>query len=408
MQGNGLWTDLVSDWLKYTDTTVTTDIHRLWSGISMVAGAMGRRIWTRAVGGKRTYPNLYVMLVGPPGTGKGIIEEVKSMWTETMDPTGGSAFVVGSDSMTRASMIDELSKAKSVTMTKEGPPLIHHSLLIASEEFQVLLPTYDPNTVSVLNALWNNRDHHSETRRHGPSKDVKIPMPQLNIIGGMQPSYLAEHFPDATWNTGLIRRIIMVYSSEKRLQPLFIDNNGAARAKKRILERLGQLSLLHGQMKWHSEAADKINQWHLSGCPPEPGHTKLQVYNTSRTEFAVKLCMVSAISRTFDFAIELEDVDRSIAWLIEVEKSMPDIFRAMQGKSDAAVIDELHYHMMELWVKNGKKPIPLSSIVHFLSTRVPADKIQRVMQIAEGANVITRYAGTDTFYPRPRHQHGVE
>src|SRR5262249_39802036 len=121
-----------------------------------------------------------------------------------------------------------------------------------------------------------------------------------------------------------------------------------------------------------------------------------------------KLSMISAISRTADLVIELDDVKRAISWLLEAESHMPDIFRAMQGKSDAAVIDELHYHLMELWVRGGKKPIPASSLFHFLSTRVPADKIPRVLQIAEVSNVITRYAGTDTFYPRPRHQHGVE
>jgi len=348
------------------------------------------------------------MLVGPPGTGKGIIDEIKAFWTDAMDPTGGHAFKVASDSMTRASMIDELNKATSVHIPKEGPPITMHSLLVAAEEFQVLLPTYDPSTVSVLNALWNNKETHSETRRHGPAKEVKIVRPQLNIIGGMQPSYLAEHFPDATWNTGLIRRIIMVYASEAPRKELFTGDNGAARAKNRILQRLGQISLLYGQMKWTQDAAEKINEWHMAGCPPEPGHTKLQVYNTSRTELAIKLCMVSTISRTADFTIELTDVNRAIEWLVEAESHMPDIFRAMQGKSDAAVIDELHYHMMELWVRNGKKPIATPSIVHFLSTRVAADKIQRVMQIAEGANIITRYAGTETWYPRPRHQHGVE
>src|SRR5262249_47530758 len=154
-----------------------------------------------------------------------------------------------------------------------------------------------------------------------------------------QPAYLAEHFPDATWNTGLIRRIIMVYASEAPKMRLFLEDRNAARTKGKMLQRLGQISLLYGKMKWTVDAAEHIDNWQWEGGPPTPGHSKLQSYNASRTEFAAKLSMISAISRTADLVIELDDVKRAISWLLEAESHMPDIFRAMQGKSDAAVID---------------------------------------------------------------------
>lgn len=407
MVGNGQWKDLVSEFFEYTEDARTSEIHRLWSGIALVGGALGRRVWALAAANKRTYPNLFTMLVGPPGSGKGIIDDVKAFWTEARDPTGGSAFKVAPDSMTRASMIDDLSEAKIVHILKSGPPLIYHSLLVASEEFQVLLPAFDPGMVSVLNALWNNKEEHYETRRHGPAKEVKISKPQLNIIGGMQPSYLAE-FPEATWNTGLIRRIIMVYASGAPRKPLFTSPKGLAHKKQIILDRLGQLSLIYGQAKWHQAAADRIANWHWEGCAPEPTHTKLQFYNESRTELAIKLSLISTLSRTADLQIELEDVDRALGWLFEAEKSMPDVFRAMLGRSDSAILDELHYYMMELWRRQKKEPITKASVYHFLSSRVPSDRIDRLVYTAESANIIMRIAGTETWVPRPRHQHGVE
>jgi hypothetical protein len=375
----------------------------------MVAGALGRRVHTRAVGEKMTYSNLYVMLVGPPGSGKGIIEEVRAFWVGTDDPTGGKAFRVSPDSMTKASFVDELNKATVVHLPKVGPPDTRHELLVASEEFQVLLPAWDSGMVGTLNALWNNRDEHSETRRHGPVKELTIKKPYTNILAGVQPSYLAEHFTDATWETGFVRRVIMIYGADAPRKKLFERDKSVHRLRKNILGRLSHLSTLYGEAKWAPDASIKMNDWYMEGGHPVPDHSKLKWYNETRAEFIIKLSLISALSRTSELLIEVQDVERAMNWLFSAERYMPDVFRAMQGRSDAAILDELHYFMWNLWEKNGKKPIAGRLIYHFLSVRVPTEKIDRIVDVAERSNIIARLGGTpDDWIPRPRHQHGVE
>ena len=116
-QGNGAWTDLISDFMLYTQDYRTSEIHRTWSAITLVGGACERRIWID-VGSYITYPNLYVFLVAPPGHGKGIIEVVRQLWTETRDLEHGrgngemnNAFHVAPQNVTRASIIDDLNDA---------------------------------------------------------------------------------------------------------------------------------------------------------------------------------------------------------------------------------------------------------------------------------------------------------
>ena len=36
------------------------------------------------------------------------------------------------------------------------------------------------------------------------------------------------------------------------------------------------------------------------------------------------------------------------------------------------------------------------------------DKIEKILMMADRANIISRIAGTDTYMPRPKHLHGVE
>lgn len=394
--------------MAYTDSALTTEIHRKWSAIALVAGALERRVWVK-VGDRVTFPNLYILLVAPPGVGKFIVEEVRAFWEETIEPTGGLAFHTAPDSVTKASLMDALVKAKSIRLPIVGPPLIYHPLLIASEEFEVLLPSYDTEFISRLNRIWNNPSHHSETRRTGSVRELSIEFPQLNILAGAQPAYFVSHFPEEAWNTGLIRRIIMVYSGETPLKDVFAETPDRSRIRQQILLRLGHLSQLLGPMSWRAEAAEAIRAWHLASAPPTPTHSKLTNYVRSRTLFRIKLSMISAISRTGELTIHEIDTTRALSWLLEAESLMPDIFREMIGRSDSQIIEELHYFVHTTWAKGRQSPVGTASIIRFLGMRCPSEKVPHVFDLAEKMDVIARVAGTlDQWIPRPKQLHGVE
>lgn len=405
---NGQWTDFVSDFLAFTEGALSPRLFRQWSAIALVAGALERRVWAKA-GSRFAFPNLYTLLVAPPGVGKSIIEDVRAFWTETVEPGGKMpAFRVAPDSMTKASLVDTLAKAKNIRLVPNGNAITYHSLLIPAEEFSVLLPTYDMEYIGTLNSIFNNKPLHEESRRTGTVKELSIENPQINILGGVQPSFLGSVFPEEVWSTGFARRIIMVYSGETPMQSIFYEPELPPQARESILHRLGQMSQMYGQMTWEPAAAEKIDRWHCAGGPPAPTHSKLAHYVRSRTLHAIKLAIISAIARTGHLTIQLADVSRAIEWLLEVEKLMPDIFREMIGKSDSQVLEELHYFVTAMWNKEGRKPIPEKFIWEFLGQRLPSEKIEKVLMVAEKGNVIARQAGTDLWVPRPRPEHRVE
>lgn len=408
MKSNGAWTDFILDFMALTEGTPSPDLFRKWSGIALVAGALERRVWVKA-GTKVAFPNLYVLLVGPPGTGKFIIEDARAIWTETRELNRNApAFRVAPDSMTKASLMDTLAKSKQIKIAPQGPPLVYHSLLIAAEEFGVLLPDYDQAYIASLNSIYNNKPLHEESRRTGSVRELKIEFPQLNILGGVQPSYLATTFPEEAWSTGLARRLIMIYCPEPAKRPLFYEPMLPFDARPHLLEKLSQFSVIMGQMLWEPAAAEAIAKWDESGGPPIPTHSKLSHYIRSRTLHALKLAMVSAVARTGMLVIQEIDVRRAIGWLTEAEALMPDIFREMVGKSDSQVVEELHYFVTSAYART-RKAVKASLIYNFLYTRVPSDKVERIFQVAERANILARVAGTqDEWLPRPKSDHGME
>lgn len=386
--------------MEYTEGLQSPRIFRLWSGISMIAGALERRVWA-SYGDYVTYPNLYVMLVAPPGVGKYVIEHVRELWREIKLPDSSlPAFHVGSDSVSKASLIDEMAQAKSVRLAPEGPPLVYHSLLVASEELAVLLPTFDPEFVANLNSLFNNRSSYTESRRTSIVKSVKFPNPCLNLLVGTQPAQMADRFPDNVWDTGIARRLIMIYAPSGPLLDIFTPRPQSGRIYQRLVQDLSLLASLFGVVKWEPSGFERLREWHLQGNPPRPSHSKLSNYLNSRTMFLVKLSMISACAARGELVVRESDVTRALGWLLEAEELMPGVFRAMLGKSDGQVIDEMYEYILALWKKDRTRAVIGASLRRFLVDRTPADRIEKLIEVAERSHIIVREApGTDLWRP---------
>lgn len=388
--------------MDYSAGIPSPALFRLWTAITMVAASAERRIWLRTKRGP-VYPNMYTFLVAPPGVGKGIITDARELMRGAVEPGGTThPFRVAPDSTTSASVLDELAKCKQKKLGPGGQFLEYNSMLVTGEEFLVMMPSYDQRFIASLNDFYNNKPMHEEARRTGSVKELKIINPQLNVLAGIQPAIMAELFPEHAWASGLVRRVIMVYQGEGPLMDIFGDEEYVD--PKGILAALGRLSLLIGEMTPEPEVWEFINEWHRNGrLKTNPSHSRLEFYNNSRTIHLVKLSMVSALCRLGELRMELIDVERGLEWLLAAESTMPDIFRAMVGKSDASVIEELHIFVLAQFAHRGKKPLHLSLIYQFLENRVPSEKAEKIVQMAERSGRIRRLAGTDDQYvPGPR------
>jgi hypothetical protein len=147
-----------------------------------------------------------------------------------------------------------------------------------------------------------------------------------------------------------------------------------------LREDLKQIAGLYGEIKFTREAAEAIEAWHMGGNQPEPDHPKLVNYNTRRTIHVLKLCLIFSVSRSNDFRVELEDYQRALDALHEMEEFIPDIFKAMNTGGDNQAIEDAWHFIFKLGIK-AKGPVPESYLVQFLSERVPAHAVDTVIRI---------------------------
>ncbi len=353
--------------------------------MSALTGALERRAWIQTNASK-LYPNLFVLLVAPPGVGKDqVIVPMRELWAET------GLFNIAPISMTHKGMIDQLADAQAHKQIEnpEGGWLSYHSLLIAVPEFGVLIPSYDLGFLSALNELYNCWDLYEErTRMKG--EVLRIERPHIQILSGTQPKYLGALFPEAAYGMGFTSRIIMVYSGAPVRVSLFDETASEDRGlRKDLVKDLTSIGKLAGPFTVDKDAIHSIEDWHKFGCEKDkPAHSKLIHYNARRIMHVLKLSMAFSVSRTGNLIISLEDFEKAKELLIEAEYEMPQIFKEISSGGQAAEIEEAFLFVTRIYMKSGQKAVPEHRLIHFLSSRVPTNQISFIIDTMVHSNII--------------------
>jgi hypothetical protein len=391
--------DWIELFLDYTKGVPSPEIFRLWAAISTVAGALERRVWIVSVG-EPLYPNLYTILVADPGRGKSVAIRQADNFLRAMPDIH-----MAPHDVTKASLIDALSKASQKKILNGTDLIEYASLNTCADEFGVLVPSHDLEFLSTLNRIFDNPDNHRHERR-GLKEAIDIINPQMNIIAGTQPAYLSNLLPEEAWGMGFMSRVIMIYSSIKPRVRIFDKLTLNHTIKIELISALRKMTEMYGQLKWDIRAQEAIETWLDDGLSPVPEHSKMQHYNERRLLHVLKLSMISAVSAGHEH-IYLTDVTRAKDWLLGAEQTMPDIFRAMVQRSDRQVMDEMHFFAWQIYVKD-RTAIHEARMISFLSQRVPSEKIPRILDIAVRADIFDYNPESKTYRPRPRGDFSVE
>ena len=394
--------DWVQQYLELTEGLPTPPLFRLWSGISAIASVLERRVWL-PTSHLILFPNLFILLVGPPGSGKSIsISPARKLLIAT------KKIMMAPTDMTKAAMIDVLAANRRRVLIG-GETIEYHPLCIVLSEFGTLVSAYDLEFMSVINTTFDNEDVSSQRRGHNSGKEISIRNATVNILEGTQPGYLSELLPETAWNMGFAARLLMVYApSAPSVDPFDTGEDQGARFAA-LRDALLEFAKLLGPFAISEEAKTMLRLWTSSGLRPVPEHSRLAHYRSRRLQYVLKLSMIAAVSRSGHNAIVSEDVERAKSWLLSAETLMPDIFRDMAMKSDVALMNELHRYAFSTWIASNPKdvarrtPLHKRDLMRFLALRCPAYVAEKVLDLMVQADWFELDHNNPTLYiPKTR------
>lgn len=379
----------IESFIKTFENIPSPEIFVKWCAITTVGAALARRCYATTAG-KKVYPNIYCLLVAPPGVGKtqGITEAVEIAHKVPK-------MKVAPDDTTKASLLDAMEGALEVEILSPTDMFQHNSMFLGIDELGTMLSSYDPSMMSTLIALYDNRNTYKETRR-AREEPLTLHNPQLSMLAGTQPSFLASMLPDHAWEGGFMARMLMVYHGRPKRISLFGEHNISD--TRPLIAGLSGITELFGEFEWTQEAQEFISHWYDGGMQPVPQHSKLKHYNSRRLLYVIKLSMISNAARTNELVVDKLDIERAIDWIVEIEKLMPEIFKDMVGKSDNLVIQDLHGYLWQIGTKtNGDKQVfHRSKMEIFLMQRTPAYNIENIIKLCLATKIIID-KGADMF-----------
>ena len=202
--------DWISDVLSEVSHVETPKSWLWWSLVGAISAAAGNNYYLRTLKGALVYkPNLYIMLLGDSGLGKGFGINLSKLLVQKAEVT---RVIAGRSSI--QAIVSELAKTKS---NQNGKPPIQDSrgYIVNGELSSAIIA--DVDSLSILTDLYDGHYNPEWTNLLKTSGAEKLKEPYVTALFGSSPAHFYDSIPQANIEGGYIGRNLVVYE-EKRSQ----------------------------------------------------------------------------------------------------------------------------------------------------------------------------------------------
>ena len=334
---------MLSSWLEglkeFVEETESPRQYWLWGGVSTIASALQRKVWLR-FGMEKIYPNLYVLLVGPPAQRKdAAVSFSRRILMDLGVPTAA-------DSSSKRRFTSSLEKTRETEQFYlDGKPAMQCAMSIVSGEFSDLFAVNLKEMVECLTSVYDSRDIWKyETEGKGQDKLYNV---CVNLIAATTPEWIMDNLPASAIGGGFTSRFVIVYADKvyKRVTIPWVRDiedlfNPEQNEKQMKLYEVLKTDLMHihsdliGEFSWSREAYNLFDNWYkkvderIKGVPDERLHPFVGRMHT----IVLKTAMALRVGYSDKLLIEPPEVEAAIGLLEGVLATASDAFGG-QGRS---------------------------------------------------------------------------
>lgn len=318
------------NWLKslaqFVEETEAPRRFWLWGGIFTLCAALQRKVWL-PFGLKPLYPNLYIMLVAPPGKCRkgGPLGLAKDMLEEIH-------VNVAVDSGSKRILTKQLEETgKTGYFEYEGRPKTQCALAVISKELSSLLAVDPKGMIEVLTDLYDSHDSWLY-RTHGQGSDSLKNVCVCCFIGST-PGWISNNLPEEALSGGWASRVAIIAETQK-YKRVTVPPTPPAEQYDNLLFDLVRISNLVGEFKWGVGAYELFDQWYqgLDSKYVEVKDERLHSFLERIHIMVLKVAMALHVAYSDELIITVNDVGQGIDLLEEVLATASEGF-AGHGRS---------------------------------------------------------------------------
>ena len=331
--------DFLTEFMSNAEWGEAPPYFYFWVGVATVACALRRRVWLD-MGTFIWYPNLYTLLVAPPGIvqksstsdlGMRLLREIPGIHQ-------------GPTTLSWQSLYDAFLEVGDEFQISPTETRTQFPLYINSPEFGITLNPKDTEMIDQLVHIWDGAEMKKRTRKDG---ELKIPTPCLNMIACTTPSWIAENVPQYLIGGGLTSRMLFVYG-EKKVRyvayPQDVIPPDYKERQQRLIRDLERISQLIGGFTLTEEAKIWGKEWYENfhtNEAPKIDKTLLGGYIARKQTLVHKIAMVLSASQGNSLTITRQLLERATKLITELEASMPLVYSKIGMSEDANAVLEV-------------------------------------------------------------------
>lgn len=318
-----------------------TSFH-FWSGVSTIAGALRRKVWTDHKYYQYT-PNFYILLVAPPGVATKSTTLRQGL--DLLRKVRGINF--GPQSLTWQALLDSIKQAESIVKIDATSSMTMSCVHFAISELGTFLRPENREYLDQLITLYDAQLGDVSRKTLGAGETI-ITNPWLNLIACTTPSWIRDNFPEVLVGGGLASRILFVYADKKQqLVPypeLLVQPEEFLLEEQCLIHDLKQIATIAGAYRLSETAYKWGVSWYQKINDTRPDHLtseRFAGYLARKQAHIHKLAMVLAASLRDERLIEEEDLVSAEHYVSALEENMRHVFDNIGVSQGAQVFNEI-------------------------------------------------------------------
>ena len=378
----------IDEFVEATGYLNSPRIYRKWAALYAVSSALQRKTHLMAMG-RELYPNLFVMLVGPPGLGKSMaMEPVKDLLSSLPN------VVLSPARLSPEKFIQLVSRSSKILPQPDDPYFSQSAYAVLVSEIASFIRPQDDQIVTTLTDFF---DCAKLWRYATLSRDEdRIENLYLTLLGGITPKTLADNFGAKAIGAGFTARVNFVYSDE--YSPPNIFGTVSVPDLSSFQLDLAAIHKMHGTFHFSREAAQRLQALVTAGIPPTPTDPKFEEILTRRWVHLTKLAMLYSAAESSNLKIELTHLDAALETFLEYEACMAQSFAYMGASPVAQAIREIISFIKNEYALTGR-PVTEAAVKKILLKDVQPQYVNSVLsELLQSGQLLVLTQGTMRTY----------
>lgn len=302
----------IHDLIQDNQAVETPQSWLYWSFIACISAVAANNYTLRTLKGNVIYyPNLYIMLLGDSGLGKGYPINLAKRLVQEADNT---RVIAGRSSI--QAIVKELATTRSV----QGKAVITDSRgFIVNGELSTAV-IQDPDSLTILTDLYDRNYNNTWTNLLKGDGAEKLKNPYITCLFGSSPAHFYDSIPQVNIEGGYIARNLVIYEEKRSKDVDLLDCETDSIDEDRFINYLVPKYVPHliniakakVRLIPNEEARLEFNSWRKEWRINQSQYNDKTGFTNRLPDHCLKVAMCLSLSRSLDGIINKDDITESI------------------------------------------------------------------------------------------------